>query len=208
MEEQEEPGILPGAAGEWCTVAEAARRIGITEKAVRERIKHGSIEWRPKGNAGREVMVTPEMERDEPSREPPGIDPEVAALQVQIARLEEQLTATKAVAAAEIEAMRKQLESGLKAMEAGIAARNAVIQELKEGLEHERGERTKLAAELAGAHEAVREGRDRAARAEGERGALQAQVADLSAERDRLAGELAEARKGWLERLLEAVWRK
>jgi hypothetical protein len=63
-------------------------------------------------------------------------------------------------------AMRKQLESGLKAMEAGIAARNAVIEELKVGLEHERGERTKLAAELA------------------------------------------EARKGWLERLLQAIRRR
>jgi hypothetical protein len=87
-------------------------------------------------------------------------------LRIALARSEEQLAATKAVAAAEIEAMRKQLESGLKAMEAGIAARNAVIEELKEGLEHEREERTKLATELA------------------------------------------EARKGWLERLLEAVRRR
>ncbi len=84
MEEREEPGTLPGTAGEWCSVAEAARRIGVTEKAVRERIKHGSIEWRPRGNAGREVLITPEMERDEPSREAPGIAPEVAALQVQM----------------------------------------------------------------------------------------------------------------------------
>ncbi len=101
--------------------------------------------------------------------------------------------------------MRKQLETGMKAMKAGIAARNAVIEELKEGLEHEREGRAKLATELAGAHEAIRESRDRAARAEGERGALQAQLADLSAERDRLSTELAEARKGGLERLLEAV---
>jgi septal ring factor EnvC (AmiA/AmiB activator) len=74
--------------------------------------------------------------------------------------------AARSTRTAEIEAMRKQLESGLKAMEAGIAARNAVIEELKVGLEHERGERTKLAAELA------------------------------------------EARKGWLERLLQAIRRR
>jgi predicted RNase H-like nuclease (RuvC/YqgF family) len=90
---------------------------------------------------------------------------EVLELRVTVARLEEQLVATKAVAAAEIEAMRRQLESGMRAMEAGIAARNAVIEELKEGLEHERNRSEKLAAELA------------------------------------------EARKGWLERLLEAVRR-
>src|SRR4051812_5038373 len=52
--------------GEWVTVAEAARRIGITPKAVRERIRHGSLEWKPHGNAGRLVLVT------EPTREPPG----------------------------------------------------------------------------------------------------------------------------------------
>jgi hypothetical protein len=61
--------------------------------------------------------------------------------------------------------MRKQLESGMEAMKAGIAARNAVIEELKAGLEHSR------------------------------------------VERDRLSAELAEARKSWLERLLEAVRR-
>jgi hypothetical protein len=48
----------------------------------------------------------------------------------------------------------------------GIAARNAVIETLTAGLEHERVERTKLAAELA------------------------------------------EARKGWLERLLEVMRRR
>jgi hypothetical protein len=47
-----------------------------------------------------------------------------------------------------------------------IASRNSVIETLTAGLEHERAERTKLAAELA------------------------------------------EARKGWLERLIEAVRRR
>jgi chromosome segregation ATPase len=162
MEDREPPGNFPGAAGEWCTVAEAARRIGVTEKAIRERIKHGSIEWRPKGNTGREVLVTPEMECNEPSREALGIAPEIAELRVEIARLQEQLAATKAIATAEVEAMRRQLESGLKAMEAGIAARNAVIEELKEGLErareelqHERSRSNHLTAELAEARKGV-----------------------------------------------------
>jgi hypothetical protein len=54
--------------------------------------------------------------------------------------------------------------------------------------------------------------RERAARAEGELAAearrstdLMAVITDLRADRDRLAAELALARKGWLERLLEAV---
>jgi K+-transporting ATPase c subunit len=41
-----------------------------------------------------------------------------------------------------------------------------------------------------------------------ERETLQAVITDLRAERDRLTGELTEARKGWLERLLEAVRRR
>jgi hypothetical protein len=57
--------------------------------------------------------------------------------------------------------------------------------------------------------------RERAARAEGELAAearrsadLLAVISDLRADRDRLAAELALARKGWLERLLEAVRRR
>src|SRR6476661_3675620 len=59
-------GESPGEAEEWVTVAEAARRIGITPKAVRERIRHGSVRWKANGNVGRLVLVT------EPAREPPG----------------------------------------------------------------------------------------------------------------------------------------
>jgi hypothetical protein len=125
-------------------VAEAARRIGISDKAVRERIRHSSIEWRARGNAGREVLVTPDMERGAPSREPPGIDPEVVALRVQVARLEERL-----------------------------ASREREGELLREAL-----------------------------------GASREETGRAEARADRLATELAEARKGWLERLLEAVRRK
>src|SRR4051794_29619926 len=59
-------GGVSRGAGEWVTVAEAARRIGITPKAVRERIRHGSVRWKANGNVGRLVLVT------EPAREPPG----------------------------------------------------------------------------------------------------------------------------------------
>jgi hypothetical protein len=54
----------PGPPGEWVTIAEAARRIGITPKAVRERVRHGTLAWKPHGNVGRLVLVT------EPPREP------------------------------------------------------------------------------------------------------------------------------------------
>ena len=74
-------------------------------------------------------------------------------------RLEERLVSAEVRAKAEMEALRAQLATE-------VAARNAVIEELKAGLDHER------------------------------------------ARSEALAAELAEARKGWLERLLEAVRRR
>jgi hypothetical protein len=52
------------------------------------------------------------------------------------------------------------------------------------------------------------EARVAAAHAEGKAAALAAALDYEHAERSRLAAELAEARKGWLERVLEAVRRR
>ena len=43
--------------GEWVSVAEAARRLRISPRAVRDRVKHRSLTARPRGNAGREVFL-------------------------------------------------------------------------------------------------------------------------------------------------------
>jgi hypothetical protein len=67
---------------------------------------------------------------------------EVLELSVALARTEEQLAVTKAAATAEIEAMRAQVATQ-------IAARNTVIEQLRQNVQYERAERTKLAAELA-----------------------------------------------------------
>src|SRR4051794_39216796 len=61
-----------GESGEWVSVREAARRLGVTPKAVRDRIKHGSLEARPKGNLGREVLLPPRVALRENSGELPG----------------------------------------------------------------------------------------------------------------------------------------
>ena len=50
------PGDSPGA-GEWLSVNAAAKRLGITPKAVRNRIDREAILWRPAGNQGRQVFV-------------------------------------------------------------------------------------------------------------------------------------------------------
>ena len=83
----DDPGTVPG---QWLTVEAAARRLNVTPKAVRNRIKHGSLEWRAKGNAGREVFVPDAMEAAA-SRDDPEDDPGLVALMVENARLEERL---------------------------------------------------------------------------------------------------------------------
>src|SRR5688572_8551119 len=52
---EHDPGDDPG--GEWVTISEAARRFGISPRAVRGRIRRGTVEWKPAGNSGRLVLV-------------------------------------------------------------------------------------------------------------------------------------------------------
>ena len=98
-DQREPPGKPPAEApddGVWVTVAEAARRLGITPRAIRSRIKHHSLLSRPRGNQGQEVFLTDDMEAGE---DPPGEALATVALMVQVARLEERLAAAEAVAA-------------------------------------------------------------------------------------------------------------
>src|SRR3954464_2506221 len=50
----------------------AARRLGVPPKAVRDRIKHGSLQARPKGNLGREVLLPPGVATRKNDGELPG----------------------------------------------------------------------------------------------------------------------------------------
>src|SRR5689334_231896 len=51
----------PGDGGEWLSIAAAARRLGVTPRAIRNRVERGTIRWRAHGNFGREVLVTLDM---------------------------------------------------------------------------------------------------------------------------------------------------
>jgi hypothetical protein len=42
---------------DWCSINEAARRLGVTPTAIRNRIKRGTLQTRPNGNHGRLVHV-------------------------------------------------------------------------------------------------------------------------------------------------------
>lgn len=52
-------GNRPGTDPEddWCSINEAARRLGVTPTAIRNRIKRGTLKTKPNGNFGRLVRV-------------------------------------------------------------------------------------------------------------------------------------------------------
>jgi hypothetical protein len=43
--------------GPWLTVAEAARRLRVSPRAVRGRIRRGTLRWKAAGNAGKLVQL-------------------------------------------------------------------------------------------------------------------------------------------------------
>ena len=53
----DEPAPTTSLDNNWCTVNEAARRLGVTATAIRNRIKRGTLDTRPNGNFGRLVRV-------------------------------------------------------------------------------------------------------------------------------------------------------
>jgi hypothetical protein len=48
-----------GPGEEWLTISAAARRLGVSRRAVQKRIERGTLHWRPEGNRGRSVLVGP-----------------------------------------------------------------------------------------------------------------------------------------------------
>lgn len=64
--------------GEWLSINAAAKRLGVTPKAIRGRIERGTIEVRPAGNRGREVLVT--------SEGPPRVPPRDWAAELEVER--------------------------------------------------------------------------------------------------------------------------
>ena len=111
---------------EWCGTQEAARRLGVTPAAVRNRIKRRTIEVRPDGNIGRQVRVPRTLPSTVPSTIPstdPVPDPEpvpgpVAAL---IAELRDRI--------AELQAERTSLRQEMAQERAAAAGERVALQE-------------------------------------------------------------------------------
>jgi hypothetical protein len=107
---------------EWCGTQEAARRLGVTPAAVRNRIKRRTIEVRPDGNIGRQVRVPRTVSSTLPSTDPVP-DPEhlpgpVAAL---IAELRDRI--------AELQAERTSLRQEMAQERAAAAQERVALQE-------------------------------------------------------------------------------
>src|SRR3954449_5661581 len=84
------------APGEWTSIAEAARRFGVTRRAVRDRIARGTVTVR-QGNRAREVFVPAGVVPVERPGSHQGGDGE---LRQRLAEAERDLAVAKAVALA------------------------------------------------------------------------------------------------------------
>jgi hypothetical protein len=102
-------------------MGEAARRLGISERAVRNRMRRGTLEWRPRGNRGREVLV-PSGSGTAPGAEAADADAgreDMVDLLVLVGRLQERLGAAEGMRdlfrkrAEEAEARADRLEAAL-----------------------------------------------------------------------------------------------
>jgi hypothetical protein len=51
--------VTPGDGTEWISLGEAARRLGVSRAAVYGRVERGTLQNRPKGNRGMEVLWPP-----------------------------------------------------------------------------------------------------------------------------------------------------
>src|SRR3982750_2758426 len=125
------PAPTPPASGypmadnqddEWCGTQEAARRLGVTPAAVRNRIKRRTIDTKPNGNIGRLVRVPCTVPSTNPAPLPstdpapvpgPGADliaelrDRIAELQAERTSLRQEMAQERAAAAQERAAMQE-----------------------------------------------------------------------------------------------------
>ena len=128
-----------GDGGVWVTVAEAARRLGVTPTAIRNRLDRGTLESRPHGNRGRLVRLPDGVRHGDDT----GFDPQgltgAARAAVTIARLEERLAAAMD-ARRQVEVLRDTFHERVEELRAELARER----QQREAVERTLAERDRL----------------------------------------------------------------
>jgi hypothetical protein len=134
-------------SGSWVSISEAARRLGISPRAVRLRIDRRQMTSRPVGNTGREVWVASSDVPAHGTGDSPGL-PGTEALLERAARAEGETTL---------------LRAALARVEDELASKGALVATLTAALAEERAARTEATLlRDALAREADHAGRERA----------------------------------------------
>jgi DNA repair exonuclease SbcCD ATPase subunit len=120
----DEDNCDPHYDGEWFTIEAAARRLGVTATAIRNRIKRGTLETRPNGNFGKLVWVPLTMSRTV------SLTPESPATLTALSDHVQTLKAALAKAEAELELLRHERERADR-----LEVEAAVIPGLREAIE-------------------------------------------------------------------------
>jgi hypothetical protein len=126
---------------EWVSIGEAARRLGVTRAAIYGRIERHTLQTRPKGNRGVEVLLPVGAGHGDVAHD--GHGNVIMTLRIELARLEERLAAS--------ERIERELREALARSEAGRDA--AVAQVRAEG----EARAAKAEAEAAAQRELVTE---------------------------------------------------
>jgi hypothetical protein len=109
---------------DWCSIAEAARRLGVTPAAIHNRIRRGTLPTRPNGNHGKLVKM-PLATCDSPVTVTDDSRVTITVMVAHIETLKEALIKAEATAAA---ATAKAEAAGTKAEAAGERACAAEVE--------------------------------------------------------------------------------
>jgi hypothetical protein len=86
----------PRGISEWLSINAAARQLGVTATAIRNRIKRGTLWTRATGNFGRLVWVPLALARPiTPTPEPASLVDHVASLKAALAKAEAEIATLK-----------------------------------------------------------------------------------------------------------------
>ena len=151
----EDNGYPPEGAGEWLSVNGAARRLGVTATAIRNRIKRGTLRARPNGNFGKLVWVPVTLAKPvtlTPEERVPLTPEPSTPLTVTLTILADHVTTLKAALAkaeAELEQLRPERERAdqLEFEAAVIPGLQDTIEALRAALESEQGRAAEVRAE-------------------------------------------------------------